>query len=91
MKDMTQHIVVALIVALAAIYALWRWMPGAWRRTLAASLAARSQRAGLVDAQRAARLAAALGNAPSCGGACDRCGGCGSGADGAGRESRRSG
>jgi len=29
---MTQQIVVALIVALAAIYAVWRWMPGSWRR-----------------------------------------------------------
>jgi hypothetical protein len=72
---MTQQIVVALIVALAAVYAAWRWMPGAWRRTLAARIAAGSQRAGLVDAQRARRLAASLARTSGCG-ACDSCGAC---------------
>jgi hypothetical protein len=86
--EMTQHIIVALIVALAAIYALWRWMPGGWRRILATNLAEHSQRAGLVDAQRAQRLAATLAQAPGCGSSCDRCGGC---AGAAGRPSRGSG
>ena len=37
---MTQQIVVGLIVALAALYAIWRWMPARWRRAAAARLAA---------------------------------------------------
>jgi hypothetical protein len=76
---MTQQIVVALIVALAAIYAVWRWMPGSWRRAAAARLAAGSQRAGLVDEERAQQLAASLGKTSGCG-ACDTCGGCSTGA-----------
>ncbi|VTU34939.1 DUF6587 family protein [Variovorax sp. PBL-E5] len=72
---MTQEIVVALIVALAALYAVWRWMPAPWRRAAAAGLAAGSQRAGLVDAQRAEALAASLAKSSGCG-ACDSCGAC---------------
>ncbi|MDM0012695.1 hypothetical protein QTH87_09660 [Variovorax sp. J22P168] len=72
---MTQQIVVALIVGLAAIYAVWRWMPARWRRGAAGRLAAGSQRAGLVDAERAERLAATLGKASGCG-SCDSCGSC---------------
>ena len=74
---MTQEIIVGLIVALAAFYALWRWMPATWRRAAAGKLAAGTQRAGLVDAQRAQQLAASLGKASGCG-ACDSCGSCGS-------------
>jgi hypothetical protein len=73
--EMTQQIIVALIVALAAVYAAWRWMPGRWRRALAVKIAAGSQRAGLVDAQRARQLAAALGKTSGCG-SCDSCGAC---------------
>ena len=72
---MTQQIVVGLIVALAAIYAVWRWMPGSWRRAAAARVAAGSHRAGLVDARRAEQLAASLGKASGCG-SCDSCGSC---------------
>ena len=72
---MTQQIVVGLIVALAAIYAVWRWMPGSWRRAAAARVAAGSHRAGLVDAQRAEQLAASLGKTSGCG-SCDSCGSC---------------
>lgn len=72
---MTQQIVVALIVALAAIYAVWRWMPGSWRRAAAAKVAAGSQRAGLVDAERAQQLAASLGKTSGCG-SCESCGSC---------------
>lgn len=75
---MTQHIVVALIVALAAVYTVWRWIPGSWRRAAAGRLAAGSQRAGLVDAERARQLAASLGKVSGCG-ACDSCGSCGTG------------
>jgi hypothetical protein len=74
---MTQEIIVGLIVALAAFYALWRWMPAPWRRAAAARLAAGTQRAGLVDAERAQQLAASLAKASGCG-ACDSCGSCGS-------------
>jgi hypothetical protein len=74
---MTQEIIVGLIVALAAFYALWRWMPAGWRRAAAGKLAAGTQRAGLVDAERAQQLAASLGKASGCG-ACDSCGSCGS-------------
>ena len=78
---MTQQILVALIVVLAAVYAVWRWMPGSWRRAAAGRLAAGSQRAGLVDAERAQKLAASLGKASGCG-ACDSCGSCATGAGG---------
>ena len=72
---MVQHLVVFVIVAVAAAYAAWRWMPAAWRRGAARRLAAGSQRAGLVDAQRAERMAASLGKTAGCG-ACDSCDGC---------------
>jgi hypothetical protein len=74
---MTQEMIVGLIVALAAFYALWRWMPAGWRRAAAGKLAAGTQRAGLVDAERAQQLAASLGKASGCG-ACDSCGSCAS-------------
>jgi hypothetical protein len=76
---MTQQIVVALIVALAAVYAVWRWMPGSWRRAAAARVAAGSKRAGLVDEERAQRLAASLGKTSGCS-SCDSCGSCSTGA-----------
>jgi hypothetical protein len=73
---MTQQIIVGLIVALAAAYAVWRWMPAAWRRSAAGKVAAGSQRAGLVDARRASVLAASLAKTSGCG-SCDSCGSCG--------------
>ena len=72
---MLQQIIVFAIVAFAAVYALWRWMPGGWRRAAAGKLAAGSQRAGLVDAERADRLAASLAKTSGCGD-CDSCGAC---------------
>ena len=74
---MTQQIIVGLIVACAAIYAVWRWMPAGWRRSAATRLAAGTHRAGLVDAQRAEALAASLAKTSGCG-SCDSCGSCGS-------------
>ena len=76
---MAQQIIVGLIVALAAVYTLWRWMPAGWRRAAAGKVAAGSQRAGLVDAQRARALAASLAKSSGCG-SCDSCGSCGTGA-----------
>jgi hypothetical protein len=73
---MTQHIIVALIVAAAALYAVWRWMPAGWRRGAAHRLASGTQRAGLVDAARAQQLAASLAKTSGCG-SCDSCGACG--------------
>ena len=73
---MTQQISVGLIVACAAIYAVWRWMPAAWRRSAATKLAAGTHRAGLVDAQRADALAASLAKTSGCG-SCDSRGSCG--------------
>ena len=72
---MWQNIVVFLIVAGAALYAAWRWMPAGWRRGAARQVAAGSQRAGLVDAQQADRLAASLAKTSGCG-SCDSCGSC---------------
>jgi hypothetical protein len=77
---MTQQIIVGLIVALAAFYAVWRWMPAGWRRAAAARLASGSRRAGLIDAQRAQQLAASLAKTSGCG-SCDSCGSCGTPAD----------
>ena len=77
---MTQQIIVGLIVALAALYAVWRWMPAGWRRAAAARLASGSQRTGLLDAQRAQQLAASLAKTSGCG-SCDSCGSCGTPAD----------
>ncbi len=73
---MTQQLIVGLIVAAAALYAVWRWMPAGWRRAAAGKLAAGSQRTGLVDPARAAQLAASLARSSGCG-ACDSCGACG--------------
>lgn len=73
---MTQNIVVALIVAFAAFYATWRWMPAGWRRSAAQKLASITRRAGLVDQARADQLAASLAKSSGCG-ACDTCGACG--------------
>lgn len=72
---MTQNLIVGLIVALAAVYAVWRWMPAPWRRAAAARVAAGSHKAGLVDAQRAQALAASLAKSSGCG-SCDSCGSC---------------
>ena len=73
---MTQQLIVGWIVAAAALYAVWRWMPAGWRRAVAGRLAAGSQRAGLVDQARAEQLAASLARSSGCG-ACDSCGACG--------------
>ena len=73
---MTQQIIVAVIVALAAIYAVWRWMPSKWRRAAAGKVAAGTHRAGLVDESRAQQIAASLAKSSGCG-SCDSCGSCG--------------
>ncbi|MFT3721279.1 DUF6587 family protein [Pseudorhodoferax sp.] len=72
---MLQNLIVFAIVAAAAVYAVWRWMPAAWRRGAARRLAAGSQRAGLVDDAQAERLAASLAKTSGCGD-CESCGSC---------------
>ncbi|MDR2991683.1 MAG: hypothetical protein LBU72_07145 [Burkholderiaceae bacterium] len=72
---MLQHLIVFLIVLAAALYALWRWLPRAWRRGAARRLAASAQNAGLIGARRADQLAAALDRPSGCG-ACRQCAGC---------------
>jgi hypothetical protein len=73
---MTQQLIVGLIVAAAAFYAVWRWMPAGWRRSAAQKLAAGTHRAGWVDRERADALAASLAKTSGCG-SCDSCGSCG--------------
>jgi len=70
-----QHLIVFAIVIAAALYALWRWLPLAWRRGAARQLAACAENAGLIDAQRASRIAATLGQPAGCD-ACAQCAGC---------------
>ena len=72
---MTQQLIVGLIVAAAAFYAVWRWMPAGWRRGAAQKLAAGTQRAGLIDEERAKERAASLAETSGCG-PCDSCGSC---------------
>ena len=72
---MTQQLIVGLIVAAAAFYAVWRWMPAGWRRGAAQKLAAGTHRAGWVDEERAKELAASLARTSGCG-SCDSCGSC---------------
>ena len=72
---MTQQLIVGLIVAAAALYAVWRWMPAGWRRGAAQKLGAGTHRAGWVDEARAKELAASLAKTSGCG-SCDSCGSC---------------
>ena len=67
-----QQVIVALIVASAALYLAWRYMPAAWRRALASKMAAGGQRAGLVNEEGAEKLAKSLAKSSGCG-ACDSC------------------
>lgn len=72
---MAQQLIVGFIVAAAAFYAVWRWMPAGWRRGAAQKLAAGTHRAGWVDEERARELAASLAKTSGCG-SCDSCGSC---------------
>jgi hypothetical protein len=72
---MAQQLIVGFIVAAAAFYAVWRWMPAGWRRGAAQKLAAGTHRAGWVDEERARELAASLARTSGCS-SCDSCGSC---------------
>ncbi|MDF1486331.1 hypothetical protein PY257_14290 [Ramlibacter sp. H39-3-26] len=71
---MLQQTIVFAIVAAALVYAVWHWMPRAWRQALAPRLASGSRRIGVAP-ERAERLAQTLA-APSGCGACESCGTC---------------
>ena len=58
MSDMWQELAVALIVAVAALYAVWRLMPLSWRQALATRLGRRSDGAGCGGCQVCASPAA---------------------------------
>lgn len=69
-----QNIIVGLIVALACAYAIWRFMPGGVRQTLARGMAALGRQIGLSES-RAQRLERKLESSGSCG-SCDSCKAC---------------
>ncbi|MDR2852961.1 MAG: hypothetical protein LBV61_07930 [Burkholderiaceae bacterium] len=73
---MIEHLIVALIVILAVLYTLWRWMPARWRGALVEPIAAQLHRAGFINAARAARWRLALRTQRGCG-ACADSAGCG--------------
>ncbi|QJE00337.1 hypothetical protein HH212_10155 [Massilia forsythiae] len=64
---MLQTLVVAVIVALAALYAGARYLPLAWRRQLVYRFARGGEQG---------RLAKWLGTESGCGSGCDTCGSC---------------
>jgi uncharacterized protein DUF6587 len=69
-----QSLIVAAIVTLALAYAVWHWMPAAYRRKMATWLARAAGRAGLAEHQTQ-RLADKLGQPAGCS-SCDSCGSC---------------
>jgi alkylhydroperoxidase family enzyme len=71
---MVQSVIVALIVAAAALYSVWLFLPAAWRRALAARVARQAGDAGLASGKVQA-LQARLERAPGCGD-CASCRGC---------------
>jgi hypothetical protein len=70
-----QGVAVVVIVALAAIYAVWRLAPRALRAQVGQSLAHWGRRHGRLSETEAAALARRL-SAGGCG-SCDNCGSCG--------------
>lgn len=75
MSETVQLFIAYGIVAVAALYALWRFVPGLKKR-LAPKLAGGLNRAGVISEETAAQLSTKLGAASGCG-SCDTCGACG--------------
>ena len=71
---MIQSVVVALIVAAAALYSVWLFLPAPWRLALAARVARQAGHAGLGSGKVQA-LQARLARAPGCAD-CASCRGC---------------
>jgi hypothetical protein len=74
MHSTLEFLIVAAIVGGAALYALWRFVPGL-KQHLAGPLARTLARCGLISDARAATLATSLGKNSGCG-SCDSCGAC---------------
>ena len=74
MNATMQLLIVAAIVAVALVYAVWKLMPAALRRALAPRAAALAQRLGASDAN-ARRVEAKLTTGGACG-SCDTCKAC---------------
>lgn len=68
---MAQNVIVGLIVAVAVLYVLWRYMPQRWRKGLARVHPKLSQAPGCGSS-----------SSSDAGGGCGSCGACGTGADG---------
>ena len=74
MNATIQLVIVYGIVAVAALYALWRFVPGL-KKQLAPKLATGLNRAGLLSPEKAAQLQTKLSAGGGCG-SCDTCGAC---------------
>ncbi len=74
MSAAVQSAIVFVIVAIAAGYATLKFIPAAWRRSLAARAATWAQRSGASDVM-ARRVEAKLASGGACG-SCDTCKAC---------------
>ncbi len=74
MSTSLQGLLVAMIVSIASSYALLKFIPGAWRRRVAAGASRLAVRWGLSDAD-ARRVEAKLASGGACG-SCDSCKAC---------------
>ncbi len=74
MSATLQGVIVAMIVAFATVYASIKFMPGAWRRSLAARAASLVARWGVSEAN-ARRVEAKLSSGGACG-SCETCKAC---------------
>ena len=74
MSATLQSLLVVVIVAGASVYAVWKLMPAAIRRTLAVRAAGLARRSGLSDAN-VRRVESKLATGGACG-SCDSCKAC---------------
>jgi hypothetical protein len=72
---MMQNAIVFLVVIAAALYVLWRWMPTAWKHSVARRATHQIQSAGLIDSRKASEIASRISLPTACG-ACAQCKGC---------------
>jgi len=74
--DVLANAIALSIVAIAAVYMSWKWMPTSVRRRFAAKWARHAQRKSGPISRQVARVELRLSDA-ACG-ACETCGGCAS-------------
>jgi hypothetical protein len=74
MNATTQLFIVYGIVAIATLYALWRFVPGL-KKQLVPKLATGLHRTGLLSPEKAEQLQTKLSAGGGCG-SCDTCGAC---------------